>query len=81
MDKQDLESMPAEYAKEPVLGLAAGADGLDIARRILKGSRCHLTTEDCWSEVGNSWVALEEAYPTVPFHLDRVRARWWRVFS
>lgn len=68
VDKQDLESMPAEYAKEPVLGLAAGADGLDIARRILKGSRCHLNDGGLLVvEVGNSWVALEEAYPTVPF--------------
>ncbi|WP_018416599.1 50S ribosomal protein L3 N(5)-glutamine methyltransferase [Teredinibacter turnerae] len=68
VDAHDLSSMPAEYHAEPVLGLAAGNDGLALARRILRDAGKHLTRNGLLVvEVGNSWVALEEAYPEVPF--------------
>ena len=60
--------MPEEYRHEPVLALASGADGLDITRRILATARDFLAeTGLLVVEVGNSWCALEEAYPDVPF--------------
>ncbi|WP_372997973.1 50S ribosomal protein L3 N(5)-glutamine methyltransferase [Marinobacter sp.] len=67
VDAGDLSSMPDEYRHEPELGLAAGDDGLDIAHRIIAGAADHLTPGGLLIvEVGNSWVALDEAYPDLP---------------
>ncbi|QSP93741.1 50S ribosomal protein L3 N(5)-glutamine methyltransferase [Marinobacter salinisoli] len=67
VDAGDLASMPDEYQHEPELGLAAGQDGLDIAHRIIAGALDHLTPGGLLIvEVGNSWVALDEAYPDLP---------------
>ncbi|MCH8499052.1 MAG: 50S ribosomal protein L3 N(5)-glutamine methyltransferase [Marinobacter sp.] len=68
VDAQDIAAMPEEYRHEPMLGLAAGDDGLDIAHRILAGAKAHLNPGGLLIvEVGNSWVALEDAYPELPF--------------
>ncbi len=68
VDAEDIADMPAEYSHEPELGLAAGGDGLDIAHRILAGAANHLNPGGLLIvEVGNSWVALQEAYPDLPF--------------
>lgn len=67
VDAEDLASMPEEYRHEPELGLAAGRDGLDIAHRIIAGASEHLTdTGLLIVEVGNSWPALDDAYPDLP---------------
>lgn len=68
VDAGDLASMPDEFHHEPVLGLAAGGDGLEIAHRILATAADHLKPGGLLIvEVGNSWLALEEAYPDLPF--------------
>ncbi len=68
VDAGDLASMPEEFQHEPALGLAAGQDGLDIVRRILAQAHQFLTPDGLLVvEVGNSWEALEAAYPEVPF--------------
>lgn len=68
VDEEDLSDMPEEFRHEPELGLAAGTDGLDIARRILADAAEHLNPGGLLIvEVGNSWLALEEAYPELPF--------------
>jgi len=68
VDADDLASMPAEYHAEPALGLASGNDGLDFTRRLLREANDHLTDNGVLIvEVGNSWVALDEAYPELPF--------------
>jgi len=68
VDKNDFDTMPAEYTKEPVLGLVSGNDGLDITRRILSEGAKHLSDEGLMVvEVGNSCEALEAAYPDFPF--------------
>ena len=68
VDAADIASMPDEFRHEPVLGLAAGDDGLEIAHRILAGAADHLNPGGLLIvEVGNSWPALEEAYPNLPF--------------
>lgn len=68
VDAEDIADMPREYSHEPELGLAAGGDGLDIAHRILAGAAEHLNPGGLLIvEVGNSWVALQEAYPDLPF--------------
>jgi ribosomal protein L3 glutamine methyltransferase len=68
VDADDLATMPPEYHAEPEIGLGSGADGLDFTRRLLREASQYLTDEGVLIvEVGNSWVALEEAYPEVPF--------------
>jgi len=68
VDAEDLADMPDEYRHEPELGLAAGADGLDIAHRILAKAADHLTEDGLLIvEVGNSRVALDQACPDLPF--------------
>lgn len=64
VDEEDLADMPDEYHAEPPIGLASGADGLDFTRRLLSEAADYLTDEGILVvEVGNSWVALAEAYP------------------
>ena len=68
VDAGDFASMPEEYFHEPELALASGDDGLDFTRRLLREAVDHLTEQGVLVvEVGNSWVALERAFPTVPF--------------
>ncbi|MDZ7853608.1 MAG: 50S ribosomal protein L3 N(5)-glutamine methyltransferase [Halomonas sp.] len=68
VDTRDLTTMPAEFHHEPALALGAGANGLDIVRRILAEAREHLTAEGVLIvEVGNSDHHLEAAFPEVPF--------------
>lgn len=68
VDAAGLAAMPAEYRHEPNLALAAGDDGLDLARRILREAPAFLTDDGVLVlEVGNSGMALEESCPEVPF--------------
>jgi ribosomal protein L3 glutamine methyltransferase len=68
VDADDLAAMPDEYLAEPEIGLGSGADGLDFTRRLLREANDYLTEDGVLIvEVGNSWVALEAAYPDVPF--------------
>ena len=68
VDEEDISDMPAEFAHEPRMGLAAGDDGLDIVRHILSDAP-HYLTEEGWliCEVGNSAVTLMDAFPDVSF--------------
>lgn len=68
VDAAEIAEMSSEFQHEPLLGLAAGLDGLDIAHRILASAREHLTDHGVLIvEVGNSQFALTEAYPELPF--------------
>lgn len=68
VDAEDMASLPQEYHAEPELGLASGEDGLDFTRRLLAEAPDHLTDDGLLVvEVGNSWPALEAAYPELPF--------------
>jgi ribosomal protein L3 glutamine methyltransferase len=68
VDEQDLAEMPPEYRHEPSLALGSGVDGLDITRRILEDAVHFLSPDGLLvGEVGNSWAALEQAFPTLPF--------------
>jgi ribosomal protein L3 glutamine methyltransferase len=68
VDAEDLAQMPDEYGHEPDLALASGDDGLDFTRRLLREAANYLTEQGVLIvEVGNSSVALEKAFPQVPF--------------
>jgi ribosomal protein L3 glutamine methyltransferase len=66
--RRQLKGLPAEYRHEPWLALAAGTDGLDSARIILRDAAAHLNPGGILIvEVGNSDRALRRAYPRLPF--------------
>lgn len=68
VDAAEIAEMSSEFQHEPLLGLAAGIDGLDTVHQILATAREHLTDHGILVvEVGNSQFALIEAYPTVAF--------------
>ena len=68
VDAAEIAEMSSEFQHEPLLGLAAGIDGLDTVHQILTTAREHLTDHGILVvEVGNSQFALIEAYPTVAF--------------
>jgi ribosomal protein L3 glutamine methyltransferase len=65
---RELQGLPLEYRHEPRLALAAGADGLDSARIILRGAAAHLNPGGILIvEVGNSEAALRRAFPRLRF--------------
>ena len=68
VDAEDMADLPAEYLHEPELGLAAGGDGLDLVRTILRQAPEHLNDEGMLiCEVGNSKVHMQSLWPQVPF--------------
>lgn len=68
VDQEDIDSLPAEFTHEPVMGLGCGEDGLDIVRTILAQSAQHLTEKGVLiCEVGNSQYHVEALYPEVDF--------------
>ncbi len=66
--RDEVAALPEEYRHEPESGLIAGADGLDLALRILRDAPDHLTdTGFLICEVGESERALVRLLPQVPF--------------
>jgi ribosomal protein L3 glutamine methyltransferase len=64
----EMDELPPEYHHEPELGLRAGGDGLDIVRTILAQAEMYLEPHGLLLvEVGDSELALNEAFPRVPF--------------
>jgi ribosomal protein L3 glutamine methyltransferase len=63
-----MAALSQEYRHEPALALAAGADGLDVVRRILRESKGHLQDGGVLIvEVGDGREAVEAAFPELPF--------------
>lgn len=68
VDAEDMANLPEEFKVEPELALASGTDGLDFTRRLLREAHQYLNDNGLIIvEVGNSAIALQEAYPNVPF--------------
>ncbi|MFM7626370.1 MAG: 50S ribosomal protein L3 N(5)-glutamine methyltransferase, partial [Gammaproteobacteria bacterium] len=64
----EMRSLPPEYGYEPRLGLAAGREGLDSVRVILKEAARHLTPVGVLVvEVGNTETAVRRRWPRLPF--------------
>jgi ribosomal protein L3 glutamine methyltransferase len=68
VDAATIADFPPEYAAEPTLAHAGGADGLDIVRRILSEAPKHLTASGTLiCEVGGGRPLLELEFPHLPF--------------
>jgi ribosomal protein L3 glutamine methyltransferase len=66
VDAAALAAFPPEYAAEPKLAHAGGADGLDIVRRILAGAREYLLPGGALiCEIGSARALLEAEYPHI----------------
>lgn len=63
-----MASLPEEFLQEPALALAAGQDGNDILRRILKDAKSHLNPGGMLIvDMGHNRDLVEDAFPTLPF--------------
>lgn len=61
-------AFPPEYAAEPRLAHAGGADGLDVVRRVLAEAGAHLEPEGYLVvEIGQERAAVEAEWPGLPF--------------
>jgi len=66
--EREMRSLPPEYEHEPRLALAAGKQGLDSVRVILKQAARHLTPGGLLVvEVGNTEMRVRHHWPRVPF--------------
>lgn len=67
VDAPDMKTLPEEYRHEPVLGLAAGEDGLSLVDRFLPELGERLTHSGAFlCEVGASAPAMQRKYPNLP---------------
>jgi ribosomal protein L3 glutamine methyltransferase len=68
VDAAAMRALPDEYRREPEMALAAGDDGLDVVRIILRCARARLNPGGILVvEVGHQREVLEAAFPTLPF--------------
>jgi len=76
VDAEAVASFPPEYAAEPKLAHAGGADGLDLVRRILAKAHNHLTPNGALVvEIGRGRDLLQSEFPNLPFlWLDTVES-------
>ena len=66
--QKEVQQLPEEFMHEPVLGLSAGEDGLDVVVQILKNASHHLAENGILVvEVGCSQETLAELYPEIAF--------------
>lgn len=68
IDAEAMAALSEEFRYEPASALAAGADGLDIVKRILADAAAYLSPEGILVvEVGNSDISLVDQFPDMPF--------------
>jgi len=67
VDQTELAGMPKEYFHEPVLGLAAGSDGLSLITPLLQQAKKALNPGGVLiAEVGASQPAMMRKFPEIP---------------
>jgi ribosomal protein L3 glutamine methyltransferase len=68
VDAGTIAEFPPEYAAEPRIAHAGGADGLDIVRRIVREAPPHLTPGGALvCEIGRGRAAITRDFPKLPF--------------
>ena len=68
VDATAMKDLPKEFQKEPALALAGGDEGIDLVRQIIEKAPTNLTNDGLLIvEVGRDRVALEKAFPNIPF--------------
>mgnify|MGYP003630389608 FL=1 len=68
VDAEDFKNSPAEFHNEPELALTSGEDGLTFTRDFLAQVGHYLHDDGILVyEVGNTEIALQAAYPSIPF--------------
>ena len=68
VDAAAMKGLPEEFQKEPALALAGGDEGIDLVRQIIEKAPTNLTNDGLLIvEVGRDRVALEKAFPNIPF--------------
>ena len=68
VNANDYDEMPAEYIHEPKMALVSGDDGLDLTAAMLAQAADWLSEQSLIViEVGNSELALQQAFPEIPF--------------
>ena len=68
VDAEAMKGLPEEFRKEPALALAGGNEGIDLVRQIIEKAPTNLTNDGLLIvEVGRDRVALEKAFPNIPF--------------
>ncbi|MBK1679190.1 50S ribosomal protein L3 N(5)-glutamine methyltransferase [Rhodocyclus tenuis] len=68
VDAAAMRALPPEYRREPELALAAGEDGLDLVRIMLRQAKARLNPGGILVvEIGHNRAVLEAACPTLPF--------------
>ncbi len=68
VNARDMNALPPEYRHEPRTALAAGSDGLEVLRRIMRDARDWLASDGILvGEVGASADALSNEFPNVSF--------------
>jgi ribosomal protein L3 glutamine methyltransferase len=68
VSREELDSLPEEYRREPELGLLGGEDGLEVVIRILRQAGAHLSDDGILIiELGATAPRLEQRFPEVPW--------------
>jgi len=66
--RREMSGLPPEYRHEPALALAAGRDGLDSVRVLLREAAAHLRPGGLLIvEVGNTQAAVSRTFERLPF--------------
>jgi ribosomal protein L3 glutamine methyltransferase len=66
--RREMSELPPEYRHEPALALAAGRDGLDSVRVLLREAGAHLRPGGLLIvEVGNTEAAVSRTFKRLPF--------------
>ena len=67
VNAHSMAELPLEYRAEPELALAAGADGMDFIRRLLRDAPARMTDDAVLVlEIGNERAHFEAAFPQLP---------------